>query len=187
MLLTCVKAAQRCRSMEWDGVCNRKSILGKGASRWCSWFSFKQHLLRCCGSCFQAAWAAWWRRGSNRMSEGGGMHCVLLVYHVMWRIFFNSVPEKKPLTQRRLKGGWETIERTGGLFQVLSSWSLCMIKHQLCCSWSLLYYSCSLCKHQLISHNELISRPAVYFIVSKPVLYKCTICSDSLLLSRHSF
>ena len=135
-------------------------------------------------SCFQAAGAVLRRRGSNRMSEGGGITCVLLVYHVMWRIFFNSVPEKEAIdpkeVERRLRDiTWEDWRPCQVLLQLI----LCMMN----ISWSLLYYSCSLCKYQLISHNELISRPAVYFIVSKPVLYKCTICSDSLLLSRHSF
>ena len=147
-------------------------------------------------SCFQAAGAVLRRRGSNRMSEGGGITCVLLVYHVMWRIFFNSVPEKEAIdpkeVERRLRDiTWEDWRPCQVLLQLILcmmniSWSLQLILCMMNISWSLLYYSCSLCKYQLISHNELISRPAVYFIVSKPVLYKCTICSDSLLLSRHS-
>ena len=50
------------------------------------------------------------------MSEGGSMHCVLLVYHVMCRIFFNSVPEKEAIDPKEVE---TELERTGGLFQVL--------------------------------------------------------------------
>ena len=142
MLLTCVEG-QRCRSMEWDGVCNRKSILGKGASRWCSWFSFKQHLLLLWKCPIEWTLQRWKCLASRQLGlywgEEDPIEClrvvaytdatgVLLVYHVRWRIFFNSVSRKR---SHWPNGGWETTERTGGLFQVCCSWSLCMIKHQL--------------------------------------------------------
>ena len=114
--------------------------------------------------------------------------CTVFFWYIMkCEGYFLTVCQKR---SHWPKGGCKEVERR--LRDITwEDWRPCQVLLQLILcmmniSWSLLYYSCSLCKYQLISHNELISRPAVYFIVSKPVLYKCTICSDSLLLSRHS-
>ena len=89
MLLTCVEAVHRSRDHGlWDGAGNwKKHFIGMehqvfdgvlarfqaaGAALW--WRLSSMNSSKVEMSCFQAAGAALWSRGSNRKSEGGGIH-----------------------------------------------------------------------------------------------------------------
>ena len=122
MLLTCVEG-QRCRSMEWDGVCNRTSILGEGASRWYGWFSFKQHLLLLWKCPIEWTLQRWKYLASRQLGLYWGEEdpieclkvaaCTVFFWYIMKceGYFLTVCQKKKPLTQRRLQGGWEEVER----------------------------------------------------------------------------
>ena len=119
MLLTCLEAAQRCRSMEWDGVCNRKSILGKGASRWCSWFSFKQHLLLLWKCPIEWTLQRWKCLASRQLGLYWGEEdpieclkvaaCTVFFWYIMkCEGYFLTVCQKR---SHWPKGGWKEVER----------------------------------------------------------------------------
>ena len=87
MLLTCVDAVHRSHDHGlWDGAGNWKKqfigmehqvfegVIGSLSSSWCRIVLEIVQSSKVEMSCFQAAGAALWSRGSNRKSEGGGIH-----------------------------------------------------------------------------------------------------------------
>ena len=163
MLLTCVKAAQRCRSMD----CGTESVTGKsiweGASRWCSWFSFKQHLLHCCGNVLlSGSWGCLCGVEdpieSLRVVAYTDATGVLLVYYVRWRIFLTVYPEKEATDPKEVERQLRGLE---ACFKCVAA-DLCVWLNISCVAADPCCIAAGLCV--LISwflHNQFISRPAV--------------------------